>query len=172
MQNLIFFRFFHISGSNSKSVLLNCLLLNPFVFILYQHLPPGSNPFLVATPQSPLDGLPAARPHCSNPPQHTYHCQMGLALSHSPSWTHKPHGLLSKALHETATLPSSQSPLALPVFLIHCPLPYLLPTPLLASCHLLVLCTPSRIFLFPLFSSNSSQSSKAQPRSHLLHEIE
>lgn len=120
MQNLIFFRFFHISGSNSKSVLLNCLFLNPFVFILYQHFPPGSNPFLVATPQSPLDGLPAAEPHCSNPP-HTHHCQMGLALSRSPSWTHKPHGLLSKALCETATLPGSQSPLARPVFLICSP---------------------------------------------------
>lgn len=71
-----------------------------------------------------------------------------------------------EALHETRTLPSSQSSLSLPVLLTHCPLPFLLTTPLLASCHLLVICTPSRIF----FSSNST--SKAQLRFHLIHEIE
>lgn len=154
MQTLIFFHFLHISSCNSKAVLLNCLFLNPFVFILYQHLPPSSNRFLVATPQSPLDGPLAPGRHCSEPP--TTHTPLPLTQQ------------ACEALHETRTLPTSQSSLSLPVFLIHCPLPYLLTTPLLASCHLLVLCTLSRIF----FSSNSTRSSKAQLRSHLLHEIE
>lgn len=83
MQTL-FSHFLHISCSNSKAVLLNCLFLNPFVFILYQHLPPGSNCFLVATPPNPLDGPPAPGHHCSDP-THTHHCLMGLPLSHSPN---------------------------------------------------------------------------------------